>query len=147
MFKFKVDRGLTNEMFKTYPKRQRKLIGDAIRKTTLEGVAKARVFAPSGETGGLRRGIHAKFEIRPFSFVGSVEAASPSAEDQIKAGSIEFGRSYSRASRWPSRTGKRFTGYTQPRPFIRQTWLLLGKKNMARIRRAINKAAKEVGFR
>lgn len=145
MFKFKVDRN-ASKRFQTYPKRQRKLIGDAVRKTTLEGVAKARVFAPS-DTGALRRDIHPKFEIRPFSFVGSVEAASPSAEDQIKAGSIEFGRSYSRASRWPSRTGKRFTGYTQPRPFIRQTWLLLGKKNMARIRRAINKAAKEVGFR
>ena len=132
---------------KKYPRRQAKLIGDAVRTSTLEGVAKARAFAPSGKTGGLRRGIHAKFEIRKNSFVGSVEAAPATAKDQIKALSIEFGRQYTRRSRQPRRTGKKFTGTTEPRSFIRVTWLLLGRKHMRKIKRAINKAAKENGLK
>lgn len=131
---------------KKYPRRQAKLIGDAVRTSTLEGVAKARAFAPS-DTGALRQGIHAKFEIRKNSFVGSVEAAPATAKDQIKALSIEFGRQYTRRSRQPSRTGKKFTGTTEPQSFIRATWLLLGRKHMRKIKRAINKAAKENGLK
>lgn len=131
---------------KKYPRRQRKLIGDVVRKSTLEGVAKARSIVQK-DTGDLARGIHAKFEIRPFSFVGSVEAAPPTAKDQIKALSVEFGRTYTRRSRQPERTGKKFTGTTSPRSFIRVTYLLLGKKHRGRVSRAINKAARETGLK
>lgn len=142
----KVDSKRLEKALKKYPRRQSKLIGDAVRTSTLEGVAKARALAPS-DTGALRRGIFAKFEMRPNSFVGSVEAAPATAKDQIKALSVEFGRQYTRRSRQPSRTGKKFTGTTEAQSFIRATWLLLGKKHMSRIKRSINKAAKENGLK
>jgi len=133
---------------KKYPRRQSKLIGDAVRTSTLDGVAKARAFAPSGKTGGLRQGIHAKFEFRKNSMVGSVEAAPATAKDQIKALSVEFGRQYTSRTRQPRLTGKfKTTGTTEPQSFIRTTWLLLGRKHMRKIKRAINKAAKENGLK
>lgn len=132
---------------KKYPRRQAKLIGDAVRTSTLDGVAKARAFAPS-DTGALRQGIHAKFEFRKNSFVGSVEAAPATAKDQIKALSVEFGRQYTSRTRQPRLTGKfKATGTTEPQSFIRTTWLLLGKKHIRKIKRAINKAAKENGLK
>lgn len=142
----KVESKRIEAAFKKYPKRQRKLIGDAIRKSTIEGVAKARSIAPD-KTGKTRRDIHARFEIKPFSFVGSVEAAEASAKAQIRVLSIEFGRRYTRKSRQPQRTGKRFTGYTKPQSFIRATYLLLGKKHRGRVSRAIGKAAREAGLK
>lgn len=146
MFSYKVEsKGLEAALTK-YPRRQRKLIGDAIRNSTLEGVAKARAIAPD-KTGKTRRDIHAKFEHSPFSFVGSVEATDSSRESQIRALSIEFGRKNTGASRQPKGTGKRFTGTTEPQSFIRTTYLLLGKKHSRRINRAINKAAKEAGLK
>ena len=146
MFSFKVQsKGLEAALSK-YPRRQRKLIGDAIRVSTLEGVAKAKAIAPK-DTGKTSRDIHAKFEKSPFSFVGSVEAADPSREAQIRALSIEFGRRNTGASRQPKQSRKLFRGFTEPQSFIRTTFLLLGKKHGRRVNRAINKAAKEAGLK
>mgnify|MGYP001199137523 FL=1 len=146
MFSFKVQsKGLEAALDK-YPRRQRKLIGDAIRNSTLEGVSKARAIAPK-DTGKTARDIFAKFEKSPFSFVGSIEATDPSRESQVRALSIEFGRRNTGASRQAKGTGKRFTGTTEPQSFIRTTYLLLGKKHGRRISRAINKAAKEAGLK
>jgi hypothetical protein len=145
MFSFKVQsKGLEAALDK-YPRRQRKLIGDAIRNSTLEGVSKAKAIAPK-DTGKTSRDIFAKFEKSPFSFVGSIEATDASRESQIRALSIEFGRRNTGASRQAKGTG-RSTGTTEPQSFIRTTYLLLGKKHRGRINRAINKAAKEAGLK
>jgi hypothetical protein len=76
-------KGLQNA-FKKLPRKQRKYIGDAIRKSVNEGVRLARVMAPV-DTGELKRGIHAKFDIEENAFVGSVEAAPARREPQVKA--------------------------------------------------------------
>tara|TARA_B100001057_G_scaffold500881_1_gene618509 strand:+ start:5190 stop:5630 length:441 start_codon:yes stop_codon:yes gene_type:complete len=146
MFSFKVESKGLEAALEKYPRRQRKLIGDAIRNSTLEGVSKARSIAPQ-DTGKTMRDIHARFEKTPFSFVGSVEATDSSRESQIRALSIEFGRRNTGASRQAKGTGKLFRGTTEPQSFIRTTYLLLGKKHRGRINRAINKAAREAGLK
>lgn len=132
---------------KDLPRAQRKHIGDTLRKSVFEGVRLAKVLAPDGN-GDLKSGIHAKFERSKTSFRGSIEAAPSDRESQIKALSVEFGRTGSGGSRQirdannPSDKGK-----TDPNPFIRRTQDILGKKMKGRINRAINKAVKEVGFK
>jgi hypothetical protein len=132
--------------FKDLPRVQRKLIGDAIRTSTLEGVRWARTLAPV-DSGDLRSGIHAKFDFQPGSLSASVEAAPDDGPSQAKALSIEFGRRYTRKRRVPGRRGLLNRGITEPMPFMRRTQSLLGKKHAGRIKRAIRKAAKEAGFK
>lgn len=132
--------------FQDLPRIQRKLIGDAIRKSTLEGVRWARTLAPV-DSGDLKRGIHAKFDFQPGSLRASVEAAPDDGPSQAKALSIEFGRRYTRKRRVPGLRGLLNRGITEPMPFMRRTQSLLGKKHAGRINRAIRKAAKEAGFK
>jgi len=132
--------------FKDLPRIQRKLIGDAIRKSTLEGVRWARTLAPV-DSGDLKRGIYAKFDFQPGSLSASVEAAPDDGPSQAKALSIEFGRRYTRKRRVPGRRGLLNRGITEPMPFMQRTQSLLGKKHAGRIKRAIRKAAKEAGFK
>ena len=132
--------------FKDLPRIQRKLIGDAIRKSTLEGVRWARTLAPV-DSGDLRSGIHAKFDFQPGSLSASVEAAPDDGPSQAKALSIEFGRRYTRKRRVPGRRGLLNRGITEPMPFMQRTQALLGRKHRNRIKRAIRKAAKEAGFK
>ena len=132
--------------FKSLPKKQRRYIFQAIRKSVHEGVRLARTMAPK-DTGELSQGIHAKFSIEANALVGSVEAAPSDAESQIKALSVEFGRQYKRGRRQPPRSGKKFTGKTAPNPFIQRTQSIMGAKHKGRITRAMNKAAKEVGLK
>lgn len=140
--------------FKDLPRVQRKLIGDAIRTSTLEGVRWARTLAPVN-TGDLRAGIHAKFEFGKDLLKASVEAAPDDGPSQVKALSIEFGRRYTRTNRVPGRRGllsaryfqrKEPRGTTKPISFIRETQQLLGRKHKNRIRRTLRKAAKQVGM-
>ena len=142
----KIDANAVIKSFNTLPRQQRKYIGDAIRKSTLEGVRWARTLAPVG-TGDLKRGIHAKFDFQPGSLSASVEAAPDDGPSQAKALSIEFGRRYTRAWRVPGRKGLLNRGITEPVPFMRRTQALLGKKHAGRINRAIRKAIKEAGYR
>ena len=65
-----------------------------VRKSTLEGVRLARTMAPK-DTGDLARGVHAKFQVEVNAFVGSIEAAPDRRDPQVKALSVEFGRTYS----------------------------------------------------
>lgn len=132
--------------FKDLPRIQRKLIGDAIRKSTLEGVRWARTLAPV-DSGDLKRGIYAKFDFQPGSLSASVEAAPDDGPSQAKALSIEFGRRYTRKRRVPGRRGLLNRGITEPMPFMQRTQALLGRKHRNRIKRAIRKAAKEAGFK
>ena len=141
----KVDSKGVARAFKQLPSKQRAYIFKAVRKSVNEGVRLAKTLAPK-DTGDLAQGIHAKFNIESNALVGSVEAAPSDAESQIKALSVEFGRQYTRGRRQPERTGNKFTGKTSPNPFIRRAQSIIGPKHKARIKRAINKAAKEVGL-
>ena len=141
----------TQKALRDIPIKQRKYIFDAIRKSTNEGLRLAKTLAPR-DTGDLINGIHRKILIdrgsrtRGFNIMASVEAAPPDAESQIKALSIEFGRKYTRTRRYPRRTGRKFSGFTEANPFMRRTQSIIGPKHKGRIRRAMNKAAKEVGL-
>ena len=139
----KVDSKGVRRAFKELPRRQRKYIFTAIRKSVNEGVRLAKTMAPK-DTGDLANNIHAKFQLEPNALTGSVEAAPPDAASQIKALSIEFGRQYKRGNRQPRSSGKKFTGKTAPNPFIQRTQSILGRKHKSRVKRAMNKAAKEV---
>ena len=142
----KVEAKAVIKSFGDLPRQQRKHIGDAIRKSTLEGVRWARTLAPV-DSGDLKRGIHAKFDFKPGSLRASVEAAPDDGPSQAKALSIEFGRRYTRKRRAPGgRKGLLNRGTTEPVPFMRRTQALLGKKHAGRINRAIRKALKETGF-
>ena len=63
-------------------------------------MALARSMVPVGsgphdpDVGRFKDGIHAKFEVEAHAFVGSIEAALPTRDAQVKAMSIEFGRQY-----------------------------------------------------
>ena len=143
----KVESKLLRRAFKQLPKKQRQGIFAAVRKSVLEGVRLAKTMAPTDD-GDLMAGIHPKFEAGPNRFTGSVEAAPADPDSQIKALSVEFGRQYKRGNkRQPVSGGKKFTGTTQPNPFIRRTKAIIARKHKARVRRAMNKAVKEVGFR
>ena len=141
----KVEAKTVIKSFKDLPRVQRKLIGDAIRTSTLEGVRWARALAPV-DSGDLRAGIHAKFEFGKELLRGSVEAAPEDGPSQAKALSVEFGRRYTRKNRAPGRRGLKNRGTTKPIPFIRETQKLLGRKHRNRIRAALRKAAKQVGM-
>ena len=142
----KVDSKGVGRAFKQLPKKQRGYIFNAIRKSVNEGVRLAKTLAPK-DTGELAQGIHAKFNIESNALVGSVEAAASDAKSQIKALSVEFGRQYKRGRRQPARSGKKDTGKTSPNPFMRRTQSIIGPKHVGRIKRAMNKAAKEVGLK
>ena len=69
--------------FAQLPLKQRKHIGDAIRKSVFEGVYLARSMAPVGtgpsdpDLGRFKDGIHSKFSVEEHAFVGSIEVAPP----------------------------------------------------------------------
>ena len=140
--------------FDHLPRKQRKYIGDAIRRSVIEGAALARSMAPVGsgprdpDVGRFKDGIHAKFEKEPYAFVGSIEAAPPTRDAQVKAMSIEFGRQYKGGKkRQPKGREFRDTGRTDPVPVIRRTQSIIGPKHKGRVKRAMNKAAKELGLK
>lgn len=140
----RVDSAKLIKSMKQLPRRQRKLIGDVIRKSTLEGVRLARTMAPK-DTGELAGWVHAKFYKDDHAFVGSIEAAPARRDPQVKALSVEFGRTYSSGKkRWGSAQIYQPTGTTAEVPYIRRTQEMIGKKHKARVRRAMNKVAKEV---
>jgi len=152
-FKFEGKLTGNQKLFKGFsklPDRTFEHIEKAIRKSVDEGVRMARVLAPVGsgkpdpELGRLKDGIHGKFVKRDDIIMGSVEAAPPNKEAQIKARAVEFGRKQSRVGLGtrlkgtPSRTGT-----TNPHPFITRAKELLEDKHKRRIRSGIRKAIKE----
>ena len=117
-------------------------------------MALARSMAPVGsgsrdpDVGRFKYGIHAKFEVEAHAFVGSIEAAPPTRDAQVKAMSIEFGRQYKGGKkRQPKVCGFRDMGRTDPVPVIRRTQSIIGSKHVGRAKRAMNKAAKELGLK
>lgn len=141
----------TQKALRQIPTKQRKHIFKAIRRSLNEGLRLARTQAPF-KTGDLKDGIHTKIEVTRATanqggeIKASIEAAPPDAESQIKALSVEFGRRYTRTRRYPRRTGKKFSGTTEPVKFMRSTQKIIGRKHRNRIKSAMRKAAKEVGL-
>lgn len=107
------------------PEATRRHVTAAIERGVNEGVRVAKTLAPE-DTGELKGWIHGKFD--DDGMTGSVEAAPPEREAQIKARAVEFGRKGS---------GK------GARPYMMPTQSYLAKKNVNRMKRAIRKAAKE----
>jgi len=103
-------------------------VAQAVKRNTEEGARVARALAPIRE-GYTKGDIFTQYE--PDGMKGSVEAARPFKDEQIRAGAIEFGR----------KRGLR--GTTAPQPYIRPAQEFLGKKFGRSIRRAVKKAAKE----
>jgi len=141
----------TQKAFKQLPTKQRKYIFKAIRLSLRQGLRIAKTLAPVDQ-GDLRDGIHTKVEVKRATrteggeIIASIEAAPPDAESQIKALSVEFGRRYTRSSRYPRKTGKKFSGYTDPVKFMRGTQIIIGRRHNNRVKSAIRKAVKEVGL-
>lgn len=115
---------------RSLPKEARAAIGKAIRTSTEEGARVARTLAPvrSGET---RDGITTEFSADGLlGVVVVIDSDAPRAKKD-RAYSIEHGR----------QAGDR--GTTVAAKFVRTTKQYLQKKHRARIKRAINKAARE----
>lgn len=103
-------------------------VDKAIRRNTEAGARLARQLVPV-ESGELKGWIHTKYD-QQDGLRGSVEAAPPTKEAQIKARSVEFGRS------------KGDRGSTSPAPYMRIMQKHLGKRFRNSIRAAIRKAVR-----
>jgi hypothetical protein len=102
----------------------------AIRRNTEAGARMARQLVPI-ESGELKGWIFTKYDEQD-GFRGSVEAAPPTKEAQIKARSVEFGRT------------KGDRGETSPAPYMRIMQKHMAKRFKASIKAAVNKAARRV---
>lgn len=112
------------------PEEVRAEIAKVIRRNTEAGARMARQLVPV-QSGELKGWIHTKYDTED-GFRGSVEAAPPTKEAQIKARAVEFGR----------REGNR--GVTNPAPYMRIMQSHLGKRFKNNIRNAIRRAARKV---
>jgi hypothetical protein len=103
-------------------------VDKAIRRNTEAGARLARQLVPV-DSGELKGWIFTKYD-QQDGLRGSVEAAPPTKEAQIKARSVEFGRS------------KGDRGTTNPAPYMRLMQNHLGKRFKNSIRAAIRKAVR-----
>ncbi len=110
------------------PVKSQHRIAQAVRRNTEEGARVARALAPVRE-GYTKGDIFTIYD--PDGMRGSVEAAGPTKDEQIKAGAIEFGRN----------RGER--GTTEPQPYIRPAQEFVGRKFGRSIKRAVNRALKD----
>ena len=112
------------------PEEVRNEVEKTIRRNTEAGARLARKLVPV-DKGQLKAWIFTKYDTEG-GFRGSVEAAPPTKEAQIKARAVEFGRT----------KGER--GTTSPAPYMRIMQKHLGKRFRKSIRAAIRKAARRV---
>ena len=136
----KVVDNVVRKAMRDLPIEQRKHIGDAIKKSTAEGLRWMRTLAPS-DTGELKAGMHSKYQADSDGVIASVEAARDDKASQIKAMSIEGGRKYRDG------VNTAYRGTTDGYHFVSRTRSLLAKKHAGRINRAIKKATKEAGWK
>lgn len=113
------------------PAATRANVAKAIAKSTEEGARVARTLAPS-TTNETRDAITTEYSNHGLTGVVVVVASDTSREEKDKRYSIEHGR----------KKGDR--GTTEGYHFVHRTRQYLGKKNRARIKRAIRKAVREV---
>lgn len=123
------DRRLRRQL-RELPEEVRNQIDKVIRRNTEAGARMARQLVPVN-SGQLKSWIHTKYDTEE-GLRGSVEAAPPTKEAQIKARAVEFGRT----------KGNR--GQTNPAPYMRIMQSHLGKRFRTQIRNAIRKAARTV---
>lgn len=102
----------------------------SIKRNTEAAARLARNLVPVA-TGELKGWISTKYENRPNEYLGSVEAAPPERDAQIKASSVEFGR----------KKGNR--GTTEAQPYIRLAQKLQGPKFKKSLKSAIRRGIKE----
>lgn len=121
------DKKLRAQLSKLPVKSQHR-IAQAVRRSTEEGARVARALAPVRE-GYTKGDIFTIYD--PDGMRGSVEAAGPTKDEQIRAGAIEFGR----------KKGER--GTTAPQPYIRPAQEFVGRKFGRSIKRAVNRALKD----
>jgi hypothetical protein len=116
------------KQFRKIPKTVEARLVKTVRLNTERTARLARALAPvdSGET---KSNIFTQYD--EGGLVGSVEAAPPTKEAQIKARSIEFGR----------KKGNR--GTTAPSPYMRIAQQHTGRKFQNSIKAAIRKGLKE----
>lgn len=112
------------------PRAQRDHIAKMQHKNGVEGVRVARTLAPN-ETGDLDGSI--RYHLEDGGMVCVIDAGHDDKQSQIKAHAVEGGRD-----------PESKTGAMDAQPYIGPTRSYLGKKHKARIKRAVNKAAKEV---
>ena len=103
-------------------------VSKAIKRNTEQGAKIARTLAPI-DTGELKNWIFTQYS--NDGMTGSVEAAPPKEEAQMKAMAVEFGRS------------KGDRGTTEPNSYIRTARSFLAKKFKSSIKSALRKAARE----
>jgi len=116
------------KQFRKMPKTVEARLVKSVRLNTERTARMARALAPV-DSGDTKEKIFTQYE--EGGLVGSVEAAPPTKEAQIKARSIEFGR----------KSGNR--GTTNPSPYIRIAQEYTGRKFQNSIKAAIRKGLKE----
>lgn len=136
----KVVDNVVRKAMRDLPIEQRKHIGDAIKKSSAEGLRWMRTLAPS-DTGELKAGMHILYEENNDGIIASVEAAKDDKESQIKANTLEGGRKYRDGVNSP------FRGRSEGYYFVNRTRSLLGKKQAGRLDRAVKKAVKGAGWK
>tara|TARA_R110002124_G_scaffold182573_1_gene349969 strand:- start:31 stop:444 length:414 start_codon:yes stop_codon:yes gene_type:complete len=136
----KVVDNVVRKAMRDLPIEQRKHIGDAIKKSSAEGLRWMRTLAPS-DSGELKAGMHTLYEENNDGIIASVEAAKDDKESQIKANTLEGGRKYRDGVNSP------FRGTSEGYYFLNRTRSLLGKKQAGRLNRAVKKAVKEAGWK
>ena len=114
---------------KQLPQEVQEEVQKVIRRNTEAGARMARQLVPVA-SGQLKTWIHTKYDTQD-GFRGSIEAAPPTKEAQIKARAVEFGRT----------KGNR--GETQAAPYMRIMQSHLGKKFRNNIRNAIRRAVRK----
>jgi hypothetical protein len=115
-------------------------VDKAIRRNTEAGARLARQLVPV-DSGELKGWIFTKYD-QQDGLRGSVEAAPPTKEAQIKARAVEFGRKFARTSEGTKTKNIAATGQTNEQPYMRIMQKHLGKRFRNSIRAAIRKAVR-----
>lgn len=116
--------------FKKMPEAVEKQMVKSIRRNTEATARMARALVPV-DRGQLKGWIHTKYENSDGLYQGSVEAAPPTKDAQIKARAVEFGRT----------KGNR--GTTAAQPYIRLAQKQQGPKFRKSMKAAIKRGIKE----
>tara|TARA_B110000977_G_scaffold201644_1_gene297450 strand:+ start:4543 stop:4941 length:399 start_codon:yes stop_codon:yes gene_type:complete len=118
------------KQFDKIPEAVERQMKKTIKRQTEATARLARNLVPF-TSGELKAMIHTKYQNDKDEYFGSVEAAPPNKNDQIKAGAVEFGRT------------KGDRGTTEAQPYIRLAQKLQGPKFKKSMKAAIKRGIKE----
>ena len=128
------------KQLRNLPDNVRSEVEKAIRRNTEAGARLARQLVPV-DTGELKGWIFTKYDTQD-GLRGSIEAAPPEKEAQIKARAVEFGRRNERVGTGTRTKNLAATGQTGEQPYMRIMQKHLGKRFRNSIRAAIRKAVR-----